>query len=223
MEMLNYKSFTLSEISDEPVPSIPKTLVKLSGDNQTGTPRAALSQPLIVEVRGKQNENPLPGVQVKFTITLGEGKLNTRFTSENVTTNAYGRAQTILTPGIGVNTIEVSVSGGEPVTFHAVGIQPSAVSRMAGDYRTWQLPDGAILRMGKGGGSEVTFSPDSSRFAVASAIGIWLYDATTARELALLPTTWWASSVDFSPDGKIMLASGLGVGYNQAMGCDNRR
>ena len=208
---VNYISFVLSEISDEPPPPSPKTLVKLSGDNQVGTPGAALPHPLIVEVREKQSENPLPGIQVKFTITLGEGKLNTRFTSENVTADAHGRAQSILTPGVGANTVEVFVSGGESITFHAMGIQSSTISRMDDDYRTWQLPDGAILRMGKGGGSEVAFSPDSSRFAVASAIGIWLYDAMTARELALLPTIWWVGSVDFSPDGRI-LASGLGVG-----------
>ena len=205
---LNMITFTLSEISTEPPAPIPKMLVKLSGDNQTGTPGAALPHPLIVEVRDKQSKNFLPGVQVRFTITSGKGKLNTKFTSENIVTDASGRAQSILTPSIGPNAVEVSVSGGEPVTFHAIGIQPSTISHAEGDYSTWQLPDGAIRRLGKGMGRAVAFSLDSSHFAVASGIGIWIYDATTARELTLLPTTLEAWSVDFSPDGRL-LASGL--------------
>ena len=207
---LNMITFTLSEISTEPpAPTpTPKILVKLSGDNQTGTSGAALPQPLIVEVRDKESKNLLPGVQVRFTITSGKGKLNTKFTSESIMTDASGRAQSILTPSIGPNAVEVFVSGGEPVTFDAIGIQPSTISHAEGDYSTWQLPDGAIRRLGKGVGRAVAFSSDSSHFAVASGIGIWLYDATTARELTLLPTTLETWSVDLSPDGRL-LASGL--------------
>ena len=55
------------------------------------------------------------------------------------------------------------------------------------DYRKWELPDGAILRLGKGvlGGSDraIAFSPDGKHLAVASGIGIWIYDVETAREL----------------------------------------
>ncbi len=204
---VNAISFSLSAISTEPPAPTPKILVKLSGDNQTGTPGAALPHPLIVEVRDKQSKNLLPGVQVRFTITSGKGKLNTKFTSENIVTDASGRAQSILTPSIGPNAVEVSVSGGEPVTFHATGIQPSTISHAEGDYSTWQLPDGAIRRLGKGIGRAVAFSSDGSHFAVASAIGIWIYDATTARALTLLPSTLETWSVDFSPDGRLLASS----------------
>ena len=58
------------------------------------------------------------------------------------------------------------------------------------DYRKWELPDGAIRRLGKGvlGGSDraIAFSPDGKHLAVASGIGIWIYDVETARELTLL-------------------------------------
>ena len=43
-------------------------------------------------------------------------------------------------------------------------------------FRTWELPGGAILRLGKGvlGGSDraVTFSPDRNHIAVAGGIGL---------------------------------------------------
>ena len=45
------------------------------------------------------------------------------------------------------------------------------------DYTKWHLPEGAKLRLGKGYINEIAYSPDSSRLAVASSIGIWIYDA----------------------------------------------
>ena len=51
---------------------------------------------------------------------------------------------------------------------------PPATSHQ--DIRTWELPGGAILRLGKGvlGGSDraVTFSPDRNHIAVAGGIGL---------------------------------------------------
>ena len=83
---------------------------------------------------------------------------------------------------------------------------------MGGDYRTWHLPDGAIIRLGKGrigeGDRAVAFSPDGQRLAVASGIGVWLYDVATSRELALFTGhTGDVRTVAFSPNGT-MLASG---------------
>jgi WD40 repeat protein len=78
------------------------------------------------------------------------------------------------------------------------------------DYTQWNLPDGAIARLGKGRVSEVAFSPDGKFLAVATSIGIWLYDTRTLEELALLTGhTSGVNSVSFSPDGRT-LASGSG-------------
>ena len=157
----------------------PRTLVKISGDNQQGTPGAALSNPMVVEVND-QYDHPLPGAQIMFTVTAGEGRLSGRFTVEHAKTGANGRAENTLTLGSipGPNTVEVSVTGLEPVTFNAVGVGTSTTSIMGGDYRTWHLPDGAIIRLGKGrigeGDRAVAFSPDGQRLAVASGIGVWL-------------------------------------------------
>ena len=70
------------------------------------------------------------------------------------------------------------------------------------------LPAGAIARLGKGSINEIQYSPNGSRLAVATSIGIWLYDTVIGQEIALL--TGHSSevrSVAFSPDGKT-LASG---------------
>ena len=69
------------------------------------------------------------------------------------------------------------------------------------DYKRFSLPKGAKLRLGKGRiSSNIVYSPDGTRLAVASGIGIWLYDAQTYQEIALLTEhTGWISSVAFSP------------------------
>ena len=58
----------------------------------------------------------------------------------------------------------------------------------------------------------MTYSPDGTRLAVASGIGIWLYDAHTGDEVSLLTGhTDRVTSVSFSPDGTT-LASGSSDG-----------
>ena len=60
----------------------------------------------------------------------------------------------------------------------------------AQDYTRWHLPDGALARLGKGGTGQgdrpVAYSPDGTRIAVASGIGIWLYNAVTRGRNRLL-------------------------------------
>ena len=76
------------------------------------------------------------------------------------------------------------------------------------DYTQMNLSDGAVARLGKGRVTEVLYSPDGSRLAVQSTIGIWLYDTTTYRverdrngEVALLAAHIGRfKSVAFSPD-----------------------
>ncbi len=77
-----------------------------------------------------------------------------------------------------------------------------------GGYTRWNLPVDAKRRLGKGVLNNMQLSPDGTRLAVASSIGIWLYDADSGKELALLTGhTAEVLSVAFSPDGKT-LASG---------------
>ncbi len=97
----------------------PKTLVKISGDNQTGPAGASLGRPFVVEVRD-ENRTPLGGIPVTFVVSSGGGSLNL----ETTWTNPNGRAWSLLTlgNGPGTNTVTVSVAGlAETVTFHAIG------------------------------------------------------------------------------------------------------
>ena len=92
----------------------------------------------------------------------------------------------------------------------------SVQASLVQDYTRWGLPEGALARLGKGiigeGDRAVSYSPDGTRIAVASRTGIWLYDANTGAEVALLQgRTGIVISVVYSPDGQT-LASGSGDG-----------
>ena len=81
---------------------------------------------------------------------------------------------------------------------------------VAQDYTRWGLPEGAKVRLGKGIIRDVQFFPDSTRLAVASSIGIWIYDARTYQEINLLTghtSSVW--SLAFSPDGKTLASGSL--------------
>ena len=91
------------------------------------------------------------------------------------------------------------------IWFAIFGFVPNTSAQ---DSPQWHLPEGVKARLGKGRISEIAYSPDGTRLAVASSIGIWLYDAQTGEALDLLTGhTDWVLSVSFSPDGQT-LASG---------------
>ena len=73
-------------------------------------------------------------------------------------------------------------------------------------YTQWELPKQAKARLGKGGIRAMQFSPDGSKLAVGSNIGVWLYDAKTGKELTLFPGI--CESIAFSPDGRFLANGG---------------
>ena len=83
-------------------------------------------------------------------------------------------------------------------------------SSFAQDTPQWHLPEGVNARIGKGRANDVAVSPDGTQLAIATGIGVWLYDAQTGDEVALLTGhTRHVESVAYSPNGKT-LASGSG-------------
>ena len=73
------------------------------------------------------------------------------------------------------------------------------------------LPEGAMARIGKGLANDVKYSPDGTQIAVASQIGIWIYDAQTYQEIDLF--TEHSESVEgvaFSPDGQTLAGANRG-------------
>ena len=72
---------------------------------------------------------------------------------------------------------------------------------------TWGLPEGATVRLGKGIIRDISYSPDGAQLAVATTVGIWIYDAETYEARSLIATP--AISIAYSPDGST-LASAYG-------------
>ena len=66
----------------------------------------------------------------------------------------------------------------------------------------WRLPVGAKARIGKGGVKEIRYFPDGTQLAVASTIGVWVYDVHTGEPIDLLiGHTGPVNSIVFSPNG----------------------
>lgn len=68
------------------------------------------------------------------------------------------------------------------------------------DFRTWNLPDGAIARLGKGDFRGVAFFGNDRFLRVATDIGVWVYEVATSRTLAFFPTGG-VQSIATSPNG----------------------
>ncbi len=79
---------------------------------------------------------------------------------------------------------------------------------LAQESPQWNIPDEASARIGKGKIHQIIYSPDDTMLAVATGIGIWLYDAQTGDEIDLLVGhTEPVRAVAFTRDGT-KLASG---------------
>lgn len=77
------------------------------------------------------------------------------------------------------------------------------VDASGNDVTTWALPEGALARLGQGSVRDMAFSPDGQCFAVASAIGLWLYELPMLFPIALWDTErGMTGAISFSPDSR---------------------
>ncbi len=75
----------------------------------------------------------------------------------------------------------------------------------AQDSHHWRLPEGAIEWFGKGRIYDMQYSPDGTRLAVATSLGIWIYDATTYQPVHFLKKhEYLVERIVFSPDGGLL-------------------
>ena len=83
----------------------------------------------------------------------------------------------------------------KPAAFNVVANDPTG--------NTWALPEGAIVRFGKGNTRGIRLSPNGKFIAVPTELGLWWYDVLTTLPVSLWePGEGHVFSFDFSPDGK---------------------
>ena len=107
-----------------------------------------------------------------------------------------------------VNAPSKSDTGNQQPNDVSASVADAELAEPDTDYSQWQLPEDAKFRLGKGLLHDIKYTPDGNRIAVATDIGIWIYDAQTGKELALLTGhTRRVTSLGFPSDGRF-LASG---------------
>ena len=91
------------------------------------------------------------------------------------------------------------------VLFTGILLLPNVFAQ---DSTRFALPQGATARLGKGWIKDLQFSPDGAQLAVATTIGIWIYDVNTGEEKDLLRGAMGgANAIEYSGNGHILAAA----------------
>ena len=145
----------------------PASLTKVSGDSQSGTPGSALANPFVVEVKDADGET-IEGIPVTFSVTAGGGSLS----ATSATTDEDGRAETTLTLGsrAGVNSVEASVSGVDPVIF-STSVDAKILVAAANRPVMYWIANGALYRLA--GAKEAKIAENVNGVAVGGGKLYW--------------------------------------------------
>ena len=84
-----------------------------------------------------------------------------------------------------------------------------SINCLAQEYTRWGLPEGAKLRLGRGEVFDIDYSPDGTRLAVASSIGVWIYDAANFnKEELFADQTAQVQAIEYTSDGSALVSVG---------------
>ena len=106
-----------NDFYSRPGVALGETIVKLSGDNQTGNALSYLANPFVVEIQDSQ-QTPIANAPVAFTVTTGGGSLAASsgdpqpMTTLNGVTNSSGQVSVYYKLGAGNVQSQISVTAG---------------------------------------------------------------------------------------------------------------
>ena len=104
----------------------------------------------------------------------------------------------------------------KPMLFYIALLLISSLLLSNSSLAQQHLPEDAKLRLGKGSANDTTFTPDGTQFAVATNIGIWIYDAKTGAEITLLKQRDRGyGKIVFSPDGNVLACATGSNGHGE--------
>lgn len=105
------------------------TLTRISGDAQSAPVGTVLAQPLVVETRDSVTTLPLSNILVRFTVSAGNGRLNSSSSTITVSSDGTGRATANFEVGTlaGSNTVVASIVSvpAQSTTFNSTGTVPT--------------------------------------------------------------------------------------------------
>ena len=150
------------------------TLVRESGDNQSGAVGTALDQPLVVRVVDPLG-NPVSGQTVSWSV-VGGGSIDP---ASSVTgTDGIASAERVLGPTAGTQQALATAEGlaGSPITFtHTAGASsPTSLVGISGDGQSapagFQLPESLVVRLLDANGNGV--AGRTVTWVVAASAGV---------------------------------------------------
>ncbi len=87
---------------------------------------------------------------------------------------------------------------------------PYQIDHGSTDPSTWNLPEGTITRIGRGGIQDTAFSPDGKLLTIATYLGLWWYDVEKRELITVWEKGNGVASVAFSPCGEWIATSYYG-------------